>query len=281
MMRWLLRFIWCLPIIHSQIGLAQGTKVKIMTYNIRLDVASDSLNRWDYRKAFLLEQIQTTNPDVLGVQEALPNQVEYLQKGLKKYLKIGVGREENLTGEASCLYIKTERFMVKDSGTFWLSETPEKVSRGWDAACNRVCTFAHLEDRTTGKRCWIFNTHWDHVGEKARTESLKLTLEQIQQLNLQKEPVIYIGDFNSTPDHERWQLLKNEWIDTWHSLHSNNPDGTFNAFDPKRPATAYIDYIWVTRDHFKILESSILVKLKNGRFPSDHFPVVSTLSFLP
>jgi endonuclease/exonuclease/phosphatase family metal-dependent hydrolase len=271
----------CFNCVNPLLIAAQENKIKIMTYNIRLDVASDSLNRWDYRKALLLDQIQGINPDIIGIQEGLPNQVHYLKKGLSKYFKIGLGRDENLTGEASCLYIKIDRFIVKDSGTFWLSETPEKISRGWDAACNRVCTYTHLEDRNTGKRCWIFNTHWDHIGERARDESLRLTLERMKLLNPQNEPMVYMGDFNCTPENKRWESMSAEWIDTFRFKNTNNTMGTFNGFQDKHTATARIDYIWVTRSHFRILDSQIHTEKSNNQWLSDHYPVVSTLVIIP
>ncbi|WP_297517517.1 endonuclease/exonuclease/phosphatase family protein [Flavobacterium sp.] len=256
-------------------GWAQSEKFSVMTYNIRLDVASDGVNRWDNRKIPLLHQINTIHPDVLGVQEALPHQVIELQKGMPDYQKVGVGREENQTGEASCVFIKTSRFMIKDSGTFWLSSTPEKISRGWDAACNRVCSFVHLEDRLTGKKCWVFNTHWDHVGEQARTESLVLILAQIAVRNPKNEPVILMGDFNTTPEHPRLKLLKEDWVNSYTAMNPDSKLGTFNGFHTDKPENNYIDYIWVSRQYFKIHSSQILSEKPNHQWLSDHYPVVS------
>jgi endonuclease/exonuclease/phosphatase family metal-dependent hydrolase len=256
-------------------GWAQSEKFSVMTYNIRLDVASDGVNRWDNRKIPLLHQINTIHPDVLGVQEALPHQVIELQKGMPNYQKVGIGREENQTGEASCVFIKASRFMIKDSGTFWLSSTPEKISRGWDAACNRVCSFVHLEDRLNGKKCWVFNTHWDHVGEQARTESLVLILAQIAVRNPKNEPVILMGDFNTTPEPPRLKLLEKEWVNTYAALNPKSTSGTFNGFHTNTPVNNCIDYIWVTRQAFIIHSSEIRSEKPNHQWLSDHYPVVS------
>ncbi|WP_159433921.1 endonuclease/exonuclease/phosphatase family protein [Flavobacterium fontis] len=251
-----------------------------MTYNIRLDIASDGVNRWDNRKTPLLHQINTIHPDVLGVQEALPHQMTELHKGMPGYQKVGVGREENYTGEASGLFIKTSRFIIKDSGTFWLSRTPEKISRGWDAACNRVCSFVRLEDRRNGKQCWVFNTHWDHVGEQARTESLALILTQIAVRNPTNEPVILMGDFNTTPEHPRLKLLENDWVNTFAALNPGSTLGTFNGFRTDTPNN-YIDYIWISHQDFIIHSSEIRTEKPNHQWLSDHYPVLSVVEIKP
>jgi endonuclease/exonuclease/phosphatase family metal-dependent hydrolase len=262
-------------------GWAQSEKFSVMTYNIRLDIASDGVNRWDNRKTPLLHQINTIHPDVLGVQEALPHQMIELQKGMPDYQKVGVGREENHTGEASGLFIKTSRFIIKDSGTFWLSRTPDKISRGWDAACNRVCSFVRLEDRLNGKQCWVFNTHWDHVGEQARTESLALILAQIALRNPNNEPVILMGDFNTTPEHPRLKLLENDWVNTYTAMNPGSTLGTFNGFQTDKPINNYIDYIWITRQAFIIHSSQILTEKPNHQWLSDHYPVLSVIEIKP
>ena len=251
-----------------------------MTYNIRLDIASDGVNRWDNRKTPLLHQINTIHPDVLGVQEALPHQMTELHKGMPGYQKVGVGREENHTGEASGLFIKTSRFIIKDSGTFWLSRTPEKISRGWDAACNRVCSFVRLEDRRNGKQCWVFNTHWDHVGEQARTESLALILTQIAVRNPTNEPVILMGDFNTTPEHPRLKVLENDWVNTFAALNPGSTLGTFNGFHTDTPNN-YIDYIWISRQAFTIHSCEIRTEKPNHQWLSDHYPVLSVVEIKP
>jgi endonuclease/exonuclease/phosphatase family metal-dependent hydrolase len=273
-------FIGILGVFMLAKGWAQSERFSVMTYNIRLDIASDGVNRWDNRKTPLLHQINTIHPDVLGVQEALPHQMTELHKGMPGYQKVGVGREENYTGEASGLFIKTSRFIIKDSGTFWLSRTPEKISRGWDAACNRVCSFVRLEDRRNGKQCWVFNTHWDHVGEQARTESLALILAQIAVRNPTNEPVILMGDFNTTPEHPRLKLLENDWVNTFAALNPGSTLGTFNGFRTDTPNN-YIDYIWISRQAFIIHSSEIRTEKPNHQWLSDHYPVLSVVEIKP
>jgi endonuclease/exonuclease/phosphatase family metal-dependent hydrolase len=156
--------------------------LKVMTYNIRLDIASDGLNDWSHRKEFLIAQLQFYTPDVFGVQEATPNQVTDLTQAFAKYIKVGIGRELEGKGEASCVYFRKDRFDLLQSNTFWLSETPNQVSMGWDAACNRVCTYVLLKDKKSKQFLWVFNTHLDHMGQEARTKGIQLISKTIAEL---------------------------------------------------------------------------------------------------
>ena len=157
--------------------------LKLMTYNIRLDVMSDGENNWTNRKDFFTAQIQFYEPDLLGVQEAKPNQVIDIAQALSQYDYIGIGREGEGKGESSNIFYKKDRFKVMQSGTFWLSETPEVISKGWDAAFNRVCTYGLFKDLKTNQTFWMFNTHLDHIGEVARTKGILLILSKMQTLN--------------------------------------------------------------------------------------------------
>src|SRR3970040_241981 len=139
--------------------------LKIMTYNIRLDIASDGENTWSKRKDYFAGQMQFYEPDIFGVQEATPVQVADVSTLLPQYGTIGTARDGIGKGEASNIYFKKDRLAVMESNTFWLSETPDKISKGWDAAFNRICTYGLFQDLRTKKKFWIFNTHLDHVGE--------------------------------------------------------------------------------------------------------------------
>lgn len=188
--------------------------LKVMTYNIRLDVAVDGENDWTHRKDFFASQIQFYEPDIFGVQEATPNQVIDIAMALSQYSYIGIGRDGVGKGESSNIYYKKDRFKIIQESTFWLSETPDKISKGWDAAFNRVCTYALLKDVKTMKTFWVFNTHLDHIGELARTNGIQLILSKIKKLNEKNYPVIFMGDFNSEPTAERIIALKKEMNDT-------------------------------------------------------------------
>ena len=241
-MKIILSILFFLPFmeeIHAQ-------QIKAMTYNIRLNVDSDGINSWTNRKDYFLSQIKFYEPDVLGMQEVTPGQLTEISAFLKEYAFVGVGRDENNQGESSNIFFKRERFKLKESGTFWLSETPDRVSKGWDAAINRVCTYVLLYDKAKKKQFWVFNTHLDHMGESARTNGIMLILQKIKLLNKSNLPVIFMGDFNSEPETERIKALKNEMLDTRDiSIQKPfGPYGTFNGFKHNEAVTHLIDYIF-------------------------------------
>lgn len=254
-----------------------GQNLKIMTYNVRLDVASDGENTWSKRKDYFTSQIQFYSPDVFGVQEALPNQVEDIASALTGYNKFGIGREEEGKGEACEIYYKKDRFQVKESNTFWLSETPDKVSRGWDAACNRVCTYGLFKDLKTKKMFWVFNLHLDHMGEVARVKGVELALSKIAAINTQKYPVFLMGDLNSEPNTKQIAAIKKVMEDTRDvSIEKPfGPSGTFNEFKHNEPVNLLIDYIFISKNSgFKVQKHAVLSDSKDLRYPSDHLPVL-------
>jgi endonuclease/exonuclease/phosphatase family metal-dependent hydrolase len=255
--------------------------LKVMTYNIRLDVAVDGENDWSHRKDFFTSQIQFYEPDVFGVQEAKPNQVIDIKTALNQYGCLGIGREGEGKGESSNIYYKKERFAVEKSNTFWLSETPNEISKGWDAAFNRVCTYALFKDLQSKKTFWVFNTHLDHVGEIAKTKGIQLILSKIAVLNKKNYPVIFMGDFNSEPTEERIISL-NKVMDDSREISQEKPfgpSGTFNDFKHNEPVTKRIDYIFISKGNkLKVQKYAVLSDSKNLRYPSDHLPVFIEIS---
>lgn len=254
----------------------------VMTYNIRLNVAVDGENAWPLRKDYLTSQIQFYEPDVFGAQEATPNQVNDISTLLPQYGCLGIGREGEGKGEASTIYFKKDRFIVKESSTFWLSETPDVISKGWDAAYNRVCTYALLKDKKTKKSFWVFNTHLDHIGEEARTKGIELILAKIAALNTKNYPVLFMGDFNSEPNAERIVDLKKEMNDCRDISEEKpfGPTGTFNDFKHNVAVTKLIDYIFISKNtKLKVKKYAVLSDSKDLKYPSDHFPVYVSLIY--
>ncbi|WP_264552377.1 endonuclease/exonuclease/phosphatase family protein [Flavobacterium sp. N2038] len=254
-----------------------GQNLKMMTYNIRLDVASDGENAWPKRKDYFTSQIRFYSPDIFGVQEATPNQVLDIASAFPDYNRFGIGREEKGTGEACTIYYKKDRFQVKQSNTFWLSETPNEVSRGWDAACNRVCTYALFKDLKTKKTFWVFNLHLDHIGEVARVKGVELVLSKIKEVNTQNYPVFLMGDFNSEPETKQIKAIKEVMNDTKDvSIEKPfGPSGTFNNFKHNEPVNLLIDYIFISKNsELKIQKHAVLSDSKDLRYPSDHLPVL-------
>lgn len=254
-----------------------GQNLKMMTYNIRLDVASDGENAWPNRKDYFTSQIQFYNPDIFGIQEALPNQVIDIASALPEYNKFGIGREEKGEGEACTIYYKKDRFQVDKINTFWLSENPNVVSKGWDAACNRVSTSALFKDLKTKKFFWVFNLHLDHVGNEARVKGVELVLSKIKEFNTKNYPVFLMGDFNSEPDTPQIAEIKKVMNDTKDVSVEKpfGPSGTFNDFKHNEPVTLLLDYIFISKNSgLTVQKHAVLSDSKDLKYPSDHLPIL-------
>lgn len=272
----------CLVFFSLMSSWSQGQTLKIMTYNIRLDIASDGENDWSHRKDFFNSQLMFYAPDIFGIQEALPNQVLDIANALPNYNHVGIAREGVGKGEASNIFYNKEKFKLMETNTFWLSETPEKISKGWDAAYHRVCTYALLKINHSDKLIWVFNTHLDHIGEIAKTKGLELILSKIEQLNKNKYPVFLMGDFNSEPQTERIVALKNKMNDsrTVSKEKPFGPYGTFNSFKYHEPTSLLIDYIFLSKEKgITVNKYGVLSEAINLKYPSDHFPVFIEISF--
>lgn len=254
-----------------------------MSYNIRYNNPADTPNDWDSRKFALTTLITENNPDFLGLQEALYEQLGYVNHQLgAAYDFIGVGRDDGKEkGEFSPLLYRTDQWELIQGNTFWLSETPSEISVGWDAAMERICSYGQFKHKKTAKKIWVFNTHFDHVGGVARKASAKLILETIQTLNSQNEAVILMGDLNMTPDMEGIQLLSANMTDPLSLSHIKlkGSFGTFTGFKTKGPFDRRIDYIFshqLNAIRYEHLDQSYG---DSGRFPSDHFAVFYSASF--
>lgn len=257
-------------------GLSYGQSLQLMTYNIRLDVASDGLNAWPNRKDFLSSQIQFYEPDILGIQEAMPHQVVDLEQLLTQYSQVGIGREGLGKGESSNIFYKKDKLQVLETNTFWLSETPDEISRGWDAACNRVCTFALFQEISSNKKWFVFNTHLDHIGEEARTKGIDLIFEKIVQYNKHNYTVVLMGDFNLEPQDKRILAIKKKMDDASEISTGKTfgPVGTFNNFEFNTPVSKRIDYIFISKkSKLEVKKYAVLSDSKDLKYPSDHFPV--------
>ncbi|WP_294207477.1 endonuclease/exonuclease/phosphatase family protein [uncultured Chryseobacterium sp.] len=255
--------------------------LKVMSFNIRLQVDSDKENAWTQRKQDALDLIRYYHPDYFGVQEALPEQMKDLKTGLKNYDYVGVGRDDGKEkGEFSAIFYDTARLQVLKSGTFWLSETPGKPSKGWDAALNRICTYAVFRDRKSNKEFMALNLHFDHIGNVARVKSSELILKKIAEINPKNLPVTVSGDFNLTEDSEPIKIMSKNLQDTYYQSETKHygPKGTFTGFNVNEIPKERIDYIFVKG--FKIRSHRhINDRRENLLYPSDHFPVLTELSF--
>jgi endonuclease/exonuclease/phosphatase family metal-dependent hydrolase len=258
-------------------------QIKSMSFNIRLDVASDGYNRWDARKEKVAGLMNYYEADFIGGQEVQHHQLQYLLSQLTKYNFIGVGRDDGKqAGEYSCIFYNKEKFTVIQQSTFWLSQTPDSVSMGWDAACDRVCTYGLFESKKTKQLLWVFNTHLDHKGETARSESAKMIVEKIKQLTKQKNyPVILTGDFNAKPGEFPVEHVS-EFLQNSRALSKEKPYGpvdTWNAFQFNKKPEGCIDYIFISQDNWRVKKFATITDSYDMKYPSDHFPVMATLEF--
>ena len=264
--------------IHAQ-------ELNVMTFNIRLNTTSDSLNAWPYRKDMVASQILFHDVHILGVQEALHDQMMDLQQRLKSFRYIGGGRDDGKEkGEYSAIFYDTTRLLLLESRMFWLSQTPDiPGSKSWDAAITRMVTWAKLRDRKTGKTFFVFNTHFDHKGQIARRESAIIILKKAKEI-ADGSPFIFTGDFNAQPADEPIRII----TDKENPLHFSDakqisqrphygPTGTFNAFKSKEINDQPIDYIFL-KGKWKVLSHATISQTWNGRFASDHFSVLARLA---
>ncbi|PTX42192.1 endonuclease/exonuclease/phosphatase family metal-dependent hydrolase [Christiangramia gaetbulicola] len=249
-------------------------EIEVMTYNIKYANENDGENSWSKRKDWITNQIHFYEPDVLGVQEALKSQLDHFTDHITSYKMLGVGRDGEDKGEYSAILYKQEKFEVLESNTFWLSETPDKISIGWDAALNRICTYALFEDKASGKKFWIFNTHFDHMGEKARLESSRLIVQKIKAMNQEDLPVFLMGDFNLEPDTEGVGSILSYLDDAKQEAeYTFGPAGTFNGYNFSEPVTRRIDCIFIN-DKVEVEKYAVISDSKDLKYPSDHLPVL-------
>lgn len=249
---------------------------RIATFNIRWDNPKDEGNLWKDRVTQVLQLIRFHEIGILGTQETLAHQLLAINEGLG-YASLGVGRDDGAEkGEFSPIHYDPKRYSVEKSGTFWLSLSPDVPSKGWDAALNRICTWGKFVS-SSGERFYVFNVHYDHIGQQAREESSKLVLAKIKEINSEKLPVIWMGDFNVNPENKAYGvILENaSWKDARliSKLPSYGPRGTFTGFDWERLPNEIIDHIFV-QGEIEVLRHGILSDNYGKKYPSDHFPVL-------
>ena len=261
-----------------------GEPHRVVTFNIRLGSADDGPDRWEVRRARVVETVRGLDADVIGMQEVEPAQLRDLLAALPRYAAAGAHRDDGkLKGEASTILYDRARYTLLAGGTFWLSDTPEVAgSNTWGAACNRVCTWVRLLDTGSGDAFTVFNTHFDHRSEPARDKSARLIAERIARRG-DGDPVVVTGDLNSGEDTEAVRTLLGgadgrRLIDTYRVMHADERAGTYTRFDPGSDGgERKIDYVLVGAG-WEIADAGIDRRKIDGRYPSDHFPVWADLT---
>lgn len=261
----------------------RADRYSAMTYNIRLDIASDGDNAWAHRRSAVTSLIAYYAPDLVGLQEVLLNQKQAVEADLSEYIFVGVARDDGKEqGEFSPLGFRRDRFTLIASGTFWLSPSPEVPGKGWDAAYPRVASWARLNDKAAKRNLLIVNTHFDHVGQVARVESARQIRRWIADHRRADEMMVLMGDFNAPADSPPYAAIVEPGAgalrDTLAISRTPHfgPLGTFTGFQIERNDPKPIDHIFVG-DDVTVLRHATLTQQAGGRLPSDHYPVLADL----
>ena len=274
-------------------GLAAGDTLRVLSFNIRYDNPEDGPDAWPHRKEAVAEMIRSQAVNVAGLQEALKGQIDDLQALLPEYAWLGVGREDGMEqGEFAPIFYRRDRLDTLRWGTFWLSETPDiPGSRSWDAALECIATWAVLRDRQTSEAFLAVNTHFDHRGAEARTRSAELIVERLDELATAQPgeqddegtgslPVVLTGDFNVRENSAPYAVLTDALSDALYASEQphEGPMSTWNGFEAIVPGHR-IDYIFVGAGVHVYAHRILSDKIANGRFPSDHLPVLAEIGF--
>ena len=256
---------------------SEPLSLRLMTYNIRLDLASDGANSWPHRRESVAAQVLWLHPDIFGMQEVQPNQKSDLAADLPQYRLFGGGRDDGKDkGEASPIGFDTLRLDFLEGGMFWLSPTPTVPSRGWDAAYNRIATWVRLRVHGTSQVVLAVNTHWDHIGLVARRQSAVQILRWLEANTRHCEQVMLFGDFNSEIDSEQLRFIAGSPLGLREARAASKsapfgPAGTFNNFAMTFDTKA-IDHFFLGKQ-IEVERYMVLAQPIGGRWPSDHFPV--------
>ena len=268
-----------LPFTSSAQKQTRDYDLKVMSYNIRLGTAKDGTNSWEYRYPATAMMLKDQMPDVFGVQEAFNFQIKFIEENFTDYDSFGVGRDNGKSeGEFMSIFWNKKTVKMIKGGTFWLSETPEKPSKGWDAACKRTATWALMKDKNTGKLFYFVNTHLDHKGAEARRKGLELIVSRIDEINPKGYPMILTGDFNIKPDNEALVGLEQRMQSARKIAPKTDNNATFNNWG-KAKSDMVIDYIYVSGFSACPEYHTITEKYGTWKYVSDHYPIYAKLIF--
>lgn len=264
--------IMSLPLLQAQ----ESEGLKVMSYNIRLGSAQDGTNSWALRYTATGEMLEDQKPDVFGVQEALEYQVRYIEE-MCGYESVGVGRENGKKeGEHMSIFWNKKAVSMLKWGTFWLSETPEKPSKGWDAECFRTATWALMKDKKTGKKFYFVNTHLDHKGTEAQKNGLKLIVDRIAEINPDGLPMVFTGDFNIEPKNPALKDLDARMQSARKIAVKTDDHATYNGWGK---SSTMIDYIYVSGFSSCPEYQTVTKRYEDRKFISDHYPIFARLIF--
>ncbi len=273
----------------------EKAEISVISYNMRLSSADDGENSWQYRKEATSAMIDSLKPDLLGVQEAKQDQIEFIMSECPEYGHYGVGRDDGISkGEHMSIFYRKDAFDLLDSFTYWLSETPDVPSKGWDAQCRRTATVTYFEHKATKKRFFYVNTHLDHKGLEAQKKGLELIVNKIDSINPEKLPLILTGDFNMVSSNEAILALDKVMLNTRSVAPVTDTLATFNGWGESLQEAAIgdnmkskpvheliIDYIFYSPMDSTMCKEyrTITEEFASVPFISDHYPIKAILTF--
>lgn len=277
--------IGCLAFVFAPKVYAQATpEMRVMTYNIRYKNTIDSINGWEYRKDNVASLMKYHQADIVGLQEAVVDQIVDLRERMPQYKWYGVPRIPGKGGEYTAIFYRSDKYQLLDSGTFWFSETPYvKESKSWDAMYPRTASWCKFKDKKSGVQFFFFNTHFDHIGNIARQKSSEILNYQIDSI-AKKSPVILTGDFNSTPSSIAYKtIIDNKKLQDAIHISSTPHYGPVNTSSGFRvsyqPLRAKIDYIFVNKK-VQVFQHVTITDQQEGRYYSDHLPVLAAIKMM-
>ena len=257
----------------------KSAELKVMSYNIRMGIAKDGTNSWEFRCPATIEMLKDQQPDIFGVQEAFEYQIKFIEEYCRNYKSVGVGRDDGKKkGEYMSIFWNKKRVKLIKWGTFWLSETPDKPSKGWDAHCMRTATWALMKDKKTGRKFYYVNTHLDHKGKEAQKNGLKLIVDRIESINPQGYPMVLTGDFNIKPDNKALTDLDARMQSARKVAAVTDSHNTFNGWSVK-PTDMVIDYIYISGFSACPEYQTVTKKYADRTFVSDHYPIFARVVF--
>lgn len=265
-----------LLVLLSFVGCTPKAEIKVISYNIRFSGGPDGANSWEFRKDASVNMMKEEMPTVMGCQEMLPDQIAFLLEAMPDYMAVGVGRDDGCSaGEHMAVFYNTEAVELLEWSTFWLSETPEVPSYGWDAACKRTCTYALFKHLATDRQFVVLNTHLDHIGKEAKREGAALIARRAKEFIPADIPVFLTGDMNMLPDNESLNSLRAYFDDARDVAPNGDHRTTFNGWGNDH---RILDYVFVRNakaESFRVLRDENY----GAPYISDHYPVALTATF--
>ena len=263
-------------------------EIDALSFNIRFDNPKDGENAWPNRKEMVGQWVKSESPDVIGLQEALRHQIDDIKKVATAYSEYGVGRDDGKSRGEHCtiLYLK-KRFSLdkSDCGTFWFSDTPEKIaSKSWGNEIPRICTWGRFIEKKTDKGFYVYNVHYDHRSQPSRLGASELIIQRISKRKRSNDPIILMGDFNASENNPAIKIFKDEPLNLVDTFRVVKPDEkmvkTFHGFRGGSFSGGKIDHVFMLPKMGKVSSAEIVRFNKENRYLSDHYPVRAKLSFI-